>query len=106
MSEAMPPLLAHDFTTCIRKKSTFLYKCISLHIHHAQSEVHVPPAPNILGPELETCFMSPFWCLQFGGGSLIAGKFVDPFYTGKYTIVLVTAVWYKSSYFEEALFGS
>jgi len=40
--------------------------------------------------------MSPFWCLQFGGGLLIVGKFVDHFYKGKCTIVLVTVVWYKS----------
>ena len=44
--------------------------------------------PIIVGPQLETCVMSPFWCLQLEGGSLIVGKFVDPCCKGNYSIVL------------------
>jgi hypothetical protein len=96
--------------TCLhhlyREKVYLFYKCVSLHAHHAQSEVYVLPPPNIVGPQLDTCSMSPFWCLQFGGGSLIVGKFLDPCYKGKYTVVLVTVVWYTASYSEEVLFVS
>jgi len=31
-----------------------------------------------LDPQFETRFTSPFWRLEFGGGSKIFGKFVDP----------------------------
>jgi hypothetical protein len=30
-----------------------------------------------VGPQYGTCFMSPFWHLEFRGGCQIFGKFVD-----------------------------
>ena len=34
-----------------------------------------------VGSQHDTCFMSAFWRLEFGGGSYIFGKFVGPYFT-------------------------
>jgi hypothetical protein len=34
--------------------------------------------PKIVSLQQGTCFMSPFWCLEFGGGFYVFGKPVDP----------------------------
>jgi hypothetical protein len=33
---------------------------------------------RIAGPQYGTCFISPFWCLEFSSGSQIFWKFVEP----------------------------
>ena len=56
-----------------------IQKCVSNNIHHTKvpDNCKFTGHSTSQGPPYGTCFMSPFWHLEFGGNAYIFGKLVD-----------------------------
>jgi hypothetical protein len=54
--------------------------CISPHAQRGKRQIkaRLKGHSRTVGLQHGTCFMSPFWCLEFSYGSHIFGKFYEP----------------------------